>query len=135
MTRLFAGTPFDIPPTCEICGKVESDCTCTPEQKAAAERASREKARLREKEAARLPPEKQTARLRVETRKGKRTVTVIDGLTARANDLPALLSKLQAACGTGGNVRNNEDRLELQGDHRQSAGQHLARLGYRVQGA
>ncbi|TWT97449.1 translation initiation factor [Neorhodopirellula pilleata] len=132
MTRLFAGTPFDIPPTCDTCGKVEPDCICTPEQKAAAERTRQAQARLREVEAARLPPEKQTARLRVETRKGKRTVTVIDGLTAHANDLPTLLSKLQAACGTGGTVREEEDRLELQGDHRQSAGEHLTRLGYRV---
>ena len=30
MTRLFAGTPWDRPPTCERCGKLESECACPP---------------------------------------------------------------------------------------------------------
>ncbi len=30
MTRLFAGTPFDRPPTCERCGKLVEDCACPP---------------------------------------------------------------------------------------------------------
>lgn len=129
MSRLFAGTAFDIPPSCDDCGKLESECICTPQQKAAAERA-------RQTAADRLPPEKQTAKIRVETRKGKRTVTVIDGLTAKANDLPALLSKLQAACGTGGTVRVGDgktgDRIELQGNHVNDASKRLSDLGYRV---
>ena len=45
LMRLFAGTPFDIPPKCERCGALEADCQCTPL-------------------ANYLPPAKQTAKLR-----------------------------------------------------------------------
>ena len=60
MGRLFAGTPFDRPPTCERCGQLESACSCPP---VAAE-------------PVRIPPEKQTARLRVERRPKGKVVTV-----------------------------------------------------------
>ncbi|WP_153556546.1 translation initiation factor [Roseimaritima sediminicola] len=125
MTRLFAGTPFDIPPECELCGQVESECQCTAADKAAAEQ-------QRDREAARLPPEKQRARVRLEQRKGKRRVTVVEGLSAEANDLPDLLSRLQAACGTGGTVKAKEDLIELQGDHLDTAKSTLKTIGYRV---
>lgn len=125
MTRLFAGTPFDIPPECDDCGKLESECACTPEQKAAAEAA-------RQREADRLPPEKQTARVTVQKRKGGRKATVVEGLAAKANDLPDLLATLQTACGTGGTVKAKEDLLELQGDHADRVRASLKELGFRV---
>ncbi|QDS93614.1 translation initiation factor Sui1 [Roseimaritima multifibrata] len=125
MTRLFAGTPFDIPPECEICGQKESECQCTPETKAAFEK-------KRQIAANRLAPSEQTAQVRTEVRKGKRRVTVVSGLTAKANDLSELLSKLQATCGTGGTVKANEDLVELQGDHMENVRQALRGLGYRV---
>ncbi|EMI56779.1 translation initiation factor [Rhodopirellula sallentina] len=125
MTRLFAGTPFDIPPECDLCGRVESECQCTQADKNAAEA-------QRQREADRLPPEKQTARIGTEKRKGGRTATVIKGLTARANDLPALLSQLQTACGTGGTVKAKDDLIELQGDHTQAARECLKAIGFRV---
>lgn len=125
MTRLFAGTPFDIPPECDRCGKPESDCTCTVAEKAAADA-------QREIESARIAPEKQIARTQIEKRKGGRTVTVIEGLTARANDLPALLSQLQTACGSGGTVKAKDDRIELQGNHVETARNCLAQLGFQV---
>lgn len=125
MTRLFAGTPFDIPPQCDLCGELESECRCTPEQKATAET---ERQRL----ADRLPPEKQTARISVQKRKGGRKATVVEGLTAKANDLSELLGTLQAVCGTGGTVKAKEDLIELQGDHRDNVAAELARIGFRV---
>lgn len=125
MTRLFAGTPFDIPPQCDLCGELESECRCTPEQKSAAEA---ERQRL----ADRLPPEKQTARISVQKRKGGRKATVVEGLTAKANDLSELLGTLQAVCGTGGTVKAKEDLIELQGDHRDNVAAELARIGFRV---
>jgi len=125
MSRLFAGTPFDIPPSCERCGKTESECECTEEQKAAAEA---ERQRL----ADRLPPEKQTARVTVQKRKGGRQATVVEGLTAKANDLPDLLAKLQSVCGTGGTVKTKDDVIELQGDHREKVAGELANLGFKV---
>lgn len=125
MSRLFAGTPFDIPPTCELCGQPEPQCACTHAEKEAAEV-------RRRVESARLAPQQQTATIRVEKRKGGRTATVISGLTAVANDLPTLLSHLQTACGTGGTVKSKEDLVELQGDHIATARKCLVDLGYRI---
>ena len=127
MTRLFAGTPFDIPPRCGVCGELESECRCTPAEKAAAEETKR-------REAARLPPGKQTARVSVQKRKGGRIVTVVQGLTAEANDLPELLTRLKNACGAGGTVRAEEDEVEIQGDHAKRVREALAAIGYRVKG-
>ncbi len=125
MTRLFAGTPFDIPPECDDCGKPESECVCSAADKAAAEA-------RRQRDAARLPPEQQTARISVQKRKGKRLVTIVEGLTAQANDLPDLLTKLQAACGTGGTVKAKQDLIELQGDHTTQVRTVLQQQGYRT---
>lgn len=125
MSRLFAGTSFDIPPTCDLCARDESKCVCTRAEKDAAEA-------RRRVESQRLPPEQQSAAIRTEKRKGARTATVITGLTALANDLPALLSQLQSACGTGGTVKSKEDLIELQGDHTAAARECLVDLGYRI---
>ena len=84
MTRLFAGTPLDIPPRCDRCGQLEEDCQCKPLPPL------------------RVAPDKQTVKVRVDRRKHKRLVTVVWGLSAESNDLPDLLSKLKSACGSGG---------------------------------
>ena len=125
MTRLFAGTPFDIPPECDLCGRLESECSCSDEEKAKVKA-------TQEREAKRLPPEKQKARINVQKRKGGRKVTVVEGLTSEANDLPALLKALQAACGAGGTVKSKDDLLELQGNHEQSVRKTLSKMGYQV---
>ena len=64
MTRLFAGTPWDRPPTCERCGKLESECSCPPPVV----------------EPVRLDPAAQTARLRLEKRAKGKVVTVVANL-------------------------------------------------------
>ena len=125
MTRLFAGTPFDIPPTCELCGQLEAECRCTPAEKNRAQQAA-------EREQNRLPPSEQTATIRVERRKGNRQATVVSGLSATANDLPQLLAELQAICGTGGTVKTKTETLELQGNHAETVRSELRRLGYRI---
>lgn len=125
MTRLFAGTPFDIPPTCDDCGQTESECTCSAAEKA-------EAAERRQREALRLPPGKQKARVSAQKRKGGRQATVVEGLTAEANDLPELLKKLQLACGTGGTVKAKENLIELQGNHVQVVRESLQKIGYRT---
>jgi translation initiation factor 1 len=78
------------------------------------------------------PPEKQTARLAVEKRKKGKVVTVVRGLQAEVNDLPALLGQLKAAWGAGGTVK--DDRLEIQGKHLERVRGLLAGLGYRIRG-
>jgi len=110
--RLFAGTPFDQPPTCDRCGKLESDCCCSP-----------------------LPPpmrapEKQTARIQVEKRKRGKTVTVISGLRADDNDLSSLLTQLKNRCGAGGSIKN--EQLEIQGDHGETIESVLQTIGFKT---
>lgn len=114
MTRLFAGTPWDRPPTCDRCGKLEAECSCPPPVA----------------ETHRIPPEKQTARVGVEKRAKGKLVTVVGGLDPEGNDLPALAATLKSACGAGGTVK--EGQIELQGDHRDSVLARLADIGYKV---
>jgi translation initiation factor 1 len=114
MTRLFAGTPFDRPPVCDRCGRLESACTCPPVAKPKYL----------------TPPEKQTVRLAIEKRKKGKVVTVIRGLSATGNDLPALLARLKDRCGAGGTL--DSDTLEIQGDHVDRLRTLLGEIGYRV---
>lgn len=110
--RLFAGTPFDRPPHCGVCDRLEAECACPP---VAADQ---------------LPPQRQTARLTTEKRKKGKLVTVIRGLTHADNDLPALLTQLKNHCGSGGTIEGDE--LILQGNQQDRASQLLASLGYKV---
>ena len=112
--RLFEGTQWDRPPRCERCGELEESCTCPPPVKVM------------------TAPQKQTARLAVEKRKKGKLVTVIRGLSAEGNDLPALLGRLKTACGAGGTVKS--DLLEIQGNHLERVRDLLTDLGYRVRG-
>jgi translation initiation factor 1 len=57
---------------------------------------------------------------------------VIRGLAAADNDLPALLTRLKAACGAGGTIK--DDSIEIQGRHLEGVRTLLAELGYRVKG-
>ncbi len=75
-------------PTCERCGKLESERECPPPIK----------------EPVRIAPEKQTARVRLEKRAKGKVVTVAANLSAEGNDLP-LAANLKVKCGTGGRSR------------------------------
>jgi translation initiation factor 1 len=110
--RLFAGTKYDQPPKCDRCGKLETECVCSPP-------ATRW-----------LSPASQVARLSLEKRRKGKLVTVIRGLRADGNDLSGLLSRLKSQCGAGGAIQ--EDCLEVQGDHLQRIGDALRELGYQV---
>jgi translation initiation factor 1 len=110
--RLFAGTPYDQPPKCDRCGALEVECACPPLP------------------AAHIPPTEQLARLAVEKRKKGQLVTVIRGLPAESNDLPALLTRLKSQCGAGGTIQ--DDRLEIQGEHVHRIRTVLTELGFAV---
>lgn len=114
MSRLFAGTPFDIPPRCDRCGELVEDCQCAPEEP------------RREL----VEPSKQTARVRVDLRKHKRKMTVVWGLDPEGNDLDELLSRLKSACGAGGSLQR--EQIEIQGDHLDRVRSVLRQIGYRV---
>ena len=112
--RLFEGTQWDRPPTCERCGKLEEECNCPAPAKEF------------------TPPEKQTARIAVEKRKRGKMVTVVRGLADDENDLSSLLGQLQSACGAGGTCK--EEQLEIQGNHLERVRSLLQQIGYRVKG-
>ena len=114
MTRLFAGTPWDRPPTCDRCGQPESECNCPPPVE----------------EPRRIPPEKQTARLKLEKRPKGKIVTIIGALDPDGNDLPALTGRLKTLCGAGGTLKDG--RIELQGDHLKAAETALQEIGYKT---
>lgn len=112
--RLFAGTPFDIPPRCERCSELVENCECPPEPPP------------------RTPPEQQTAILAIEKRKRGKLVTVVKGLPAAGNDLLELLSQLKTTCGAGGTVK--DETLEIQGQHVDRIRATLKKIGYQVKG-
>jgi translation initiation factor 1 len=115
--RLFTGTQWDREPQCERCGKPEAQCQCPA---------------LPPPPVALIPPNKQTVRLSMEKRKKGKLVTVIKGLPAVGNDLPALLSKLKTSLGAGGTIEGEE--LEIQGEHLDRVRHLLSEIGYKVKG-
>lgn len=112
MTRLFAGTPFDRPPTCERCGALESECRCPPP--------------------APVPdaPESQTVRIAIERRKNGKVVTAVRGVSTTADAHLELLTRLKSACGAGGTFKDGV--LEVQGAHLERIRETLVQLHYRV---
>ena len=100
--------------TCPRCGWPEDDCRCA----SAGEEAV---------------PETVTARLSIEKsgRRGK-TVTVVSGLPRNDDFLARLAKELKRACGSGGTAL--DDRVEVQGDHRDKLRGLLAGKGWRVKG-
>ena len=121
MTRLFAGTAFDIPPRCDHCDELVQQCRCTESEK-------QNRARL----AAMIPPSRQRAKITTAKRKGGRVVTVVTGLRADQNDFAELTTRLKTACGSGGTAKPKADTIEVQGDHVQTVRDTLAEIGYRV---
>ena len=113
---IFAGTDLYRTPTCERCGKIESDCVCEPEPPQA------------------VAPEKQTARLSIEKRKRGKMVTVIRGL-AEGHPAPHfanLLTGIKNHVGAGGSIQ--EEQIEIQGDQLERVKSYLAGLGFKVKG-
>ncbi|MBA4030047.1 MAG: translation initiation factor [Planctomyces sp.] len=116
MTRLFAGTPFDKPPTCGTCGQLEGTCTCPP--------------------AVTVPtwaePRTQTVKLFEEKRKGNRFVTIVRGLSPETTDFAALLTTLKNTCGAGGSIEEHD--LVIQGQQLVRLTDTLRQSGYRIAG-
>ncbi len=114
MSRLFAGTKWDRPPTCDRCGKLESECTCPPIVP----------------EPVRIPPENQTARLKLEKRPKGKSVTTVSNLDPEGNDLVSLTATLKTKCGSGGTLKDGV--IEIQGDHLTTVENALKGIGYKT---
>jgi translation initiation factor 1 len=73
----------------------------------------------------------QRARIRVDTRRYGKAMTIVEGLDPRDVDLDALASTLKSRLAVGGTV--DDGRIELQGDHRARLPDVLRDEGYQVE--
>ena len=72
--------------------------------------------------------EQQRIRVRLETRKWGKAVTIVDGISNKEANLSRLAQKLKSFCACGGTAKNEE--IILQGDHRDKVRTYLIRQGY-----
>ena len=100
---------------CPKCSRPQSTCTC----------------KKRKPKAGPQPPSDGIIRIQRETkgRKGK-TVTTISGFPQADAGLKKIASELKNRCGTGGSVK--EGVIVIQGDHRDTVKDELAKEGYQV---
>jgi translation initiation factor 1 len=72
--------------------------------------------------------EQQRIRVRLETRKWGKAVTIVDGISDKEANLSRLAQKLKSFCACGGTAKNEE--IILQGDHRDKVKTYLIKQGY-----
>jgi translation initiation factor 1 len=72
--------------------------------------------------------EQQRVKVRMETRKWGKPVTIVEGMDARSVNLSELASKLKTICACGGTAKNN--LVVLQGDHRDKVKRALVDYGF-----
>ena len=72
--------------------------------------------------------EQQRIRVRLETRKWGKPMTVIEGIDSKDMSLSRLAQKMKAYCACGGTAKNNQ--ILLQGDQREKAKNFLTKMGY-----
>ena len=75
-----------------------------------------------------ISKEQQRIKVHLETRKYRRSVTVIEGVDDRSVDIEGLTKKLKTACACGGTTKSK--MIILQGDHRDKTKQLLLELGF-----
>ncbi len=94
-----------MPEICPVCGLPKSICVCKT-----------------------ISREQQRIKVKLETRKWGRPVTIIEGLDGDKNELEQLARKLKALCASGGTVKNGI--ILLQGDHREKVKEVLLSMGH-----
>lgn len=72
----------------------------------------------------------QTVSIRMERRRYNKPVTILEGFDLPRSDVKELASELKGSLGTGGTAE--DDRIELQGDHRQRVPDVLREQGFGV---
>ena len=72
--------------------------------------------------------EQQLIKIRVERRKGRKEVTIIEGIDSDSVDIKSLAAELKSKLACGGTAKNG--RIELQGDHRYKVREILEDMGY-----
>jgi translation initiation factor 1 len=72
--------------------------------------------------------EEQRIKVRVERRKWRKEMTVIEGINEKEVNLHELATKLKNKCACGGTAKLG--RIELQGDHKEDVRRFLTQLGF-----
>jgi len=72
--------------------------------------------------------EQELIKIKVERRKGRREVTIIEGIDPKLFDLRSIISQLKSKLACGGTAKNG--RIELQGDHRFRVKELLVEMGF-----
>lgn len=72
--------------------------------------------------------EQQLIKIRLERRKRRKEVTIVEGIDPKTFDLWDIVSKLKSKLACGGTAKNG--RIELQGDHRDRVKDLLIDLGF-----
>ncbi len=75
-----------------------------------------------------ISKEQQKIRVRLETRKFHKAVTMIDGINDKDIDLSRLAQRMKTFCACGGTAKNGQ--IMLQGDQRDKAYNFLIKVGY-----
>jgi translation initiation factor 1 len=90
---------------CPICGLPKDICVCGE-----------------------ISKEQQKIMVRMETRKFRRAITIIEGLDSKETNLKQLAKKMKNFCACGGTAKNGQ--ILLQGDQRERANIFLVQVGY-----
>lgn len=90
---------------CPICGLPKDICVCGE-----------------------ISKEQQKIKIRLESRKFGKAMTLIEGLNSKDIDLSRLAQKMKSYCACGGTAKNGQ--IMLQGDQREKAYQFLIQMGY-----
>ncbi|RLI34528.1 stress response translation initiation inhibitor YciH [Candidatus Bathyarchaeota archaeon] len=90
---------------CPVCGLPKSICVCKT-----------------------IDREQQRVKIKLETRKWGKPVTIIEGLNSDRENLHDLAKKLKSLCASGGTVKNGA--IILQGDHRVKVKEILVSMGH-----
>jgi len=91
---------------CPICGLPKDICVCGE-----------------------ISKEQQRIKVRLETRKFGRAVTIVEGINDKDTDIGRLAQKMKTFCACGGTAKNGQ--IILQGDHREKVQTYLIQqLGY-----
>ncbi|RLE70328.1 MAG: stress response translation initiation inhibitor YciH [Thermoprotei archaeon] len=72
--------------------------------------------------------EQEVIKVRVERRRGRREVTIIEGIDEKLFDHRELVSRLKSELACGGTAKKG--RIELQGDHRHRVKELLVDMGF-----
>jgi len=90
---------------CPVCGLVKELCVCET-----------------------IAKENQKILVYIERKKFNKNYTIVEGIDAKEIDLKDLAKKLKSELACGGTIK--EDKIELQGEHKQKAKKILMKYGF-----